>query len=161
MSSKYEGKTSNEGKSSNEGKEGEEPATINVRAIRVDEDGDKGPRGLEDLLRLEIDFDSDTQLRNAKWKVRYMVDVVAKRYVVELGVQTEVAIHQGTNTFSFVLDAIDMSGVKRKHLINNAGLLTASLTTEDEQDVIDINLVVQVAKVESGGLVRHILNPLR
>jgi hypothetical protein len=53
-----------------------------------------------------------------------------------------------------------MSGIKRKHLINNAGLLIASLVTSDGQDVIDVNLVVQVSKSENG-LVRHILNPLR
>jgi|TARA_B110000211_G_C13690312_1_gene382801 hypothetical protein len=166
MSSKFEGKTSTEGKTSSSagGKEGgtaDVPATIDVRAIRVDDDGKKGPRELEDVLRLEIDFDSDTNLNNARWNIKYMVDVVSKRYIVELGAQNGVDIRQGSNTFSFSLDSIDMSGVKRKHLINNAGLLTASLVTNNDQDVIDVNLVVQVAKSDNGSLVRHILNPLR
>jgi hypothetical protein len=165
MSSKFGGKNS-EGKSSG-GKNGEEaeedsPATIKVHSIRVDDDGDNrgSLRPLEDLLRLEIDFDSDTSLQNAVWNVKYMVDVVAKRYIVELGGKTDVDINNGSNTFTFLLDSINMSGIKRKHLINNAGLLIASLVTSDGQDVIDVNLVVQVSKSENG-LVRHILNPLR
>ena len=162
MASKYEGKESSAG-----GKDGSEAAaaaaaaTIEVRAIRVDDDGKgSGPRRLEDVLLLEIDYDSDTNLSDAKWRVRYLVDVVAKRYIVELGEQSRVEVCNGTNTFSFSLDAIDMSGVKKKHLINNAGLLTASLLTAEGEDVIDVNLVVQVAKSEQG-LMRHILNPLR
>ena len=95
MSSKFEGKTSTEGKTSSSagGKEGgtaDVPATIDVRAIRVDDDGKKGPRELEDVLRLEIDFDSDTNLNNARWNIKYMVDVVSKRYIVELGAQNGV-----------------------------------------------------------------------
>ena len=155
MSSKFDagGKTAG-------GKEGNDsvPATIEVQNIRVDDEGK--PRPLEDVLRLEIDYTSDTALPSAKWNVKYMVDVVAKRYIVELGVQNNVDIRKGANTFSFVLDAIDMSGVKRKHLINNAGLLTASLSSEAGQQVIDVNLVIQVSK-SSDGLIRHILNPLR
>jgi hypothetical protein len=174
MSSKFGEKSSNEGKTNVGGggkntepddEDGNTPvAIINVTAIRVDEDNrgtqSGGPRPLEDALRLDIDFNSDTSLENAKWTLKYMVDVVAKRYIVELGTQKDVHVTDGPNTFSYVLDSIDMSGIKRKHLINNAGLFIASLCTFDDQDIIDVNLVVQVSKTEHG-LVRHILNPLR
>jgi hypothetical protein len=174
MSSKFGEKSSNEGKTNVGGggkntepddEDGNTPvAIINVTAIRVDEDNrgtqSGGPRPLEDALRLDIDFNSDTSLENAKWTLKYMVDVVAKRYIVELGTQKDVHVTDGPNTFSYVLDSIDMSGIKRKHLINNAGLFIASLCTFDDQDIIDVNLVVKVSKTEHG-LVRHILNPLR
>jgi hypothetical protein len=174
MSSKFGEKSSNEGKTNVGGggkntepddEDGNTPvAIINVTAIRVDEDNrgtqSGGPRPLEDALRLDIDFNSDTSLENAKWTLKYRVDVVAKRYIVELGTQKDVHVTDGPNTFSYVLDSIDMSGIKRKHLINNAGLFIASLCTFDDQDIIDVNLVVQVSKTEHG-LVRHILNPLR
>jgi hypothetical protein len=143
---------------------GAPPATIDVRAIRVDAEhaGAGGRPPLSAALRLEIDFDSDAALRGAAWRVRFLVDVVSKRYIVELGEARGWDVARGGNSFVFSLDSVDVSRVKSKHLLNNAGLLIAALQTADGEDVIDINLVVQVSRSrETGELERYILNPLR
>ena len=68
----------------------------------------------------------------------------------------------GANSFVFSLDRLDVTRVKSKHLLNNAGLLVATLVTRESEDVLGVNLVVQTARSKDGDrLVRHILNPLR
>jgi hypothetical protein len=56
------------------------------------------------------------------------------------------------------VDTIDVSAVKRSLLLN-VGLLHAALKDGDA-DVIEINLVTQVTKDATGGLVRTMFNPL-
>jgi len=90
------------------------------------------------------------------------VDIVSKRYIVELGAQGGVDVREGANSFVFSLDRLDVTRVKSRHLLNNAGLLVATLVTGGGEDVLGVNLVVQTARSKDGDrLVRHILNPLR
>ena len=60
--------------------------------------------------------------------------------------------------FLVQVDTIDVSAVKRSLLLN-VGLLHAALKDGDA-DVIEINLVTQVTKDATGGLVRTMFNPL-
>eukprot|EP00946_MAST-07B_sp_MAST-7B-sp1_P002299 g2299.t1 len=148
------------------GEEGAPPAVIDVTDIRVDEasgpSSGAGPMDLDAALHLEIDYGSDRDLCDARWSVAFVVDIVSKRYIVDLGVQERVQVREGTNSFVFSLDSLDVSRVKRKHLLNNAGLLVATLVTGDGRDVISVNLVVQTAhSKDRDTLLRHILNPLR
>ena len=140
-------------------------AIIDVTAIRVDEGSGAGSGASTDLdaaLRLEIDYSSDRELRGARWSVAFVVDIVSKRYIVELGSHDGVNVRVGANSFVFSLDRLDVTRVKSKHLLNNAGLLVATLVTRESEDVLGVNLVVQTARSKDGDrLVRHILNPLR
>ena len=65
----------------------------------------------------------------------FVVDIVSKRYIVDLGVQERVQVREGANSFVFSLDRLDVSRVKRKHLLNNAGLLVATLVTGDSRAI--------------------------
>ena len=166
MASKYGSKydDGNGGAASEKESEvGSPPAIINVTAIRVDEDAPAGGTvPLDASLRLEIDFDSDTALSRARWNVKFVVDIVSKRYIVALGSQNDFDVCAGHNSFVFSIDSLDVTRVRNKHLLNNAGLLVASLVTREDQDVIDVNLVVQTSKSKSDEkLVRYIMNPLR
>ena len=166
MSQNFGSKYDDTGSSSAGGKQAEDgalPAVIDVTAIRVDEGrGGGASTALDAALRLEIDYSSDRALRGARWSVAFVVDIVSKRYIVELGAQGGVDVREGANSFVFSLDRLDVTRVKSRHLLNNAGLLVATLVTGGGEDVLGVNLVVQTARSKDGDrLVRHILNPLR
>lgn len=58
----------------------------------------------------------------------------------------------------FKVDEVNVGGIKPSRL-TNAGLLTATLKSGTD-DVIDVNMVVQVASDRGGPLTRCIFNPL-
>ena len=139
MSLKFEGKY-DEGVCSAGSKCDPAEYGINVTAIQAEPNN----CALQDELNLVITYESAENIRNAIWSVQYMVDSVHKRHIVKLGTVEE-RVSAGINTFIFHVDKIDVSGVKPSRLAN-VGLLSATLSTKEGNEVITINIVVQVTK---------------
>nr|CCA15362.1 conserved unknown protein putative [Albugo laibachii Nc14] len=107
--------------------------------------------------RIVLDFTLDRPLQNAEWLIKYLVDSVHHRHVIELGTVPKSNYIHGENRFDFSVDSIDVNLIQPSHL-TNCGLLVASL--KDDQGVImDLNMVVQVS-VQDNILHRIVYSPL-
>nr|CCA15363.1 conserved unknown protein putative [Albugo laibachii Nc14] len=137
-------------------KEGDNARQLpNVDVTKVDISPNPAP--LCGSLRLTVDFTLDRPLQNAEWLIKYLVDSVHHRHVIELGTVPKSNYIHGENRFDFSVDSIDVNLIQPSHL-TNCGLLVASL--KDDQGVImDLNMVVQVS-VQDNILHRIVYSPL-
>mmetsp|Transcript_31807 Transcript_31807/g.38464 ORF Transcript_31807/g.38464 Transcript_31807/m.38464 type:complete len:133 (-) Transcript_31807:591-989(-) len=128
--------------------------TIEVKALDVSPNN--CPLG--EAISLQMTFTTSEDLAGAHWEIKYMVDMAAKRQIVELG-KTELTNYAaGENSVTYTGGAMDFSGVK-KSLLKNVGLLLACLMHEGEE-VIQVSMVTQVMKNPEGELIRTVLSPL-
>jgi hypothetical protein len=141
MASKYEGKSSEGTKVSTE-----ESNSFEITSLTVEPNNCL----LEEELNIVIDFESNTNLVNATWNFQYMVDSIRKRHIIKLGALEEQNVTVGHNSCEFHVDAINVSGIRPSRLAN-VGLLSATLNTKNEEEVLTINMVVQVAKSDDSG----------
>lgn len=88
----------------------------------------------------------------------YTVDMTATRTVLGIGASEPKTTDVGPNTFSFHVDSLDVSSVK-KSALNNVSVLTATLTDATEVEVTKVVCVTQVTK-NTEGLVRRVISPL-
>ena len=142
MSSKYEGKTS-DGGGGKTSESNEDTNSFEVTALTVEPNNCL----LQEELNIIIQFESNTNLNDATWNFQYMVDSVRKRHIIVLGSLEGQDIKIGSNSCEFHVDAINVSGIRPSRLAN-VGLLSATLNTKNEEEVLTINMVVQVAKSE-------------
>ncbi|CEO96253.1 Uncharacterized protein PBTT_07634 [Plasmodiophora brassicae] len=117
---------------------------------------------LESPLSVGIRFRSKVAIGNPSWTCQYLVDIAHKRHVIELGTFRVPHPYQvGDNSFEFHVDKVDVSIIKKKHLLNNVGLLTLSLM-DGADVVVSIKIVTQVAYAADGEtLQRTMFNPLQ
>ena len=99
-------------------------------------------------LNLAIEYESTAELTGATWNFQYMVDSVRKRHIIKLGSIEDQDIKIGHNSCEFHVDSVNVSGIRPSRLAN-VGLLSATLTTREGEEVLTINMVVQVAKTDS------------
>ena len=142
MSSKYEGKTS-DGGGGKTSESNEDTNSFEVTALTVEPNNCL----LQEELNIIIQFESNTNLNDATWNFQYMVDSVRKRHIIILGSLEGQDIKIGSNSCEFHVDTINVSGIRPSRLAN-VGLLSATLNTKNEEEVLTINMVVQVAKSE-------------
>ena len=142
MSSKYEGKTS-DGGGGKTSESNEDTNSFEVTALTVEPNNCL----LQEELNIIIQFESTTNLNDATWNFQYMVDSVRKRHIIILGSLEGQDIKIGSNSCEFHVDTINVSGIRPSRLAN-VGLLSATLNTKNEEEVLTINMVVQVAKSE-------------
>mmetsp|Transcript_19734 Transcript_19734/g.62674 ORF Transcript_19734/g.62674 Transcript_19734/m.62674 type:complete len:139 (-) Transcript_19734:23-439(-) len=135
-----------------EAKGGEQPT---VEVTKLDASPNDVP--VENPLRLQIQFTTDRPIPDAHWAIKYIVDTVSRRHVVQLGESKETDYAKGDNEMNFSVDKIDVSGVGEEAL-GNTGILTATLLSRGTE-VVDVNIVVQVVE-EGGAFIRCFLNPL-
>ncbi|ACO65026.1 predicted protein [Micromonas commoda] len=109
-------------------------------------------------LNLEVDFKLSEPVEGACWRVKYTVDMTEMKFVVEVGETEKKNYEAGAHTMRFHSDGIALGDVKKSWL-NNVGLLTASLTS-GEEDIAQICAVTQVTKGADGKLQRRMMSPL-
>lgn len=139
MASKYEGKMAEGGKSAEDS-----PGSFEVTALSIE----PNDCDLQDELNLTIEYESTAELTGATWSFQYMVDSVRKRHIIKLGSIEDQDIKIGHNSCEFHVDSVNVSGIRPSRLAN-VGLLSATLTTREGEEVLTINMVVQVAKTDS------------
>eukprot|EP00300_Choanocystis_sp_HF-7_P039304 c5761_g1_i1.p2 GENE.c5761_g1_i1~~c5761_g1_i1.p2 ORF type:complete len:147 (+),score=29.88 c5761_g1_i1:44-442(+) len=114
---------------------------------------------LGDPMELTIEFASSVTLEGY-WATQYMVDHAASRKIIELG-RTPVCTYPAAEPSRVVIttEAMDLSAIKSS-VLRNMGLLTATLFTAADVEVLQVSFVVQVARAADKSLVRTIFNPL-
>lgn len=117
--------------------------------------------GLEAPFALQIGFTTDEVITNAYWELTYVVDVAAQRKSVKLGASGTTNYGVGGHVFEYNVPTLDFSGVK-KSLLRNVGLMLACLKRSEgeEECLLRVSMVTQVAKQANGQLVRTVLSPL-
>ena len=110
-------------------------------------------------IAIEMDWSVSEALAGASWEVKYIVDMTAKRHIVELGATAAEDFAAGAHKFRFHVAGLDLTGVKPSWL-NNVGLLLAVLKGGGGEEIFQINCVTQVRKGEDGDLLRTVLSPL-
>ncbi|DBA92411.1 TPA: hypothetical protein ACH3X1_002649 [Trebouxia sp. C0004] len=105
---------------------------------------------LSDPLTLEVSFETDQPVKEAHWEVccfclevQYMVDMTAKRHLLQLGVTEVQDYPAGKSTMHFSASAIDISSLKPSWL-NNVGLLLMILIDKAGEHIMQISMVTQV-----------------
>ena len=93
-----------------------------------------------------------------------MVDTVMKRKILKLIASDPQTYNaEEEHEYTVTTPEIDVSGLKRKHLMN-VGLLMieGGKVVEDQMDkIVSINMVVNVsADTETGGLQKLVINPI-
>ena len=139
MASKYEGKMAEGGKTAEDS-----PGSFEVTALSIE----PNDCDLQAELNLTIEYESTAELTGATWNFQYMVDSVRKRHIIKLGSIEDQDIKIGHNSCEFHVDSVNVSGIRPSRLAN-VGLLSATLTTREGEEVLTINMVVQVAKTDS------------
>ncbi|CAM9801003.1 unnamed protein product [Ectocarpus fasciculatus] len=135
---------------------------------------------VDERLELSMDFALDRPLAGAWWDVKFLVDSVNERHLVRLGATSERDYPRGNCSMHFEVPRVSVEGIKPCTLANT-GLLVASLmrrggengeppaAAEEKKSerepgaealVAQVNLVVQVADVGQGRLMRVIYSPL-
>mmetsp|Transcript_25569 Transcript_25569/g.35288 ORF Transcript_25569/g.35288 Transcript_25569/m.35288 type:complete len:134 (-) Transcript_25569:307-708(-) len=114
---------------------------------------------LSDPINLEMEFTSSEYIASGYWEIKYMVDMAAKRQIIELGKSDKMDYVEGDNKFSFHLEGINFDGVK-KSLLTNVGLFLACLMNEGGEEIIQVSMVTQVMKQADGQLTRMIMSPI-
>jgi len=130
-------------------------ATIELKLLDVD----PPTCPLASPFKLQMVFSTDEELVGAHWDMKYMVDMAAKRQVIELGNGEPMTYGVGEHTFTYDSGALDFTGIK-KSLLKNVGLLLACLTAADGSEIIQVSMVTQVTKNAEGELIRTVLSPL-
>merc|ERR1711865_98937 len=110
-------------------------------------------------LKLDIEFSVDKPLSSAVWDLKYIVDYTNKRKERALG-KVEIGSYPAgeVHRLCFEVPEIDVSGIKESLLLN-VGLVLAVLS-EGDVEVVQISMVTQVTRNDSGELQRNIFNPL-
>mmetsp|Transcript_1514 Transcript_1514/g.2618 ORF Transcript_1514/g.2618 Transcript_1514/m.2618 type:complete len:134 (+) Transcript_1514:72-473(+) len=128
-----------------------------IELLSIDAEPNNCP--LAEALELKLVFKTDEAVTGAQWDIKYMVDLAAKRQIVQLGSSEKANYEVGEHPFSYKIDTIDFAGVKQS-LLKNVGLLLACLIGSDGQEIVQISMVTQVMKNGSGELTRTIMSPL-
>jgi len=126
-----------------------------IEVTSIDIEGDDAE--LTAALALTVEFELTAPLRDAHWVVRFTVDSMNLRQIVELGETDREDYVRGGNTMEFECATIDVAGI-RPGALTNAGLLGAVLMHRGEE-VLTVNCVVDVKNVD-GTIRRVIYNPL-
>ncbi|DBA92410.1 hypothetical protein WJX77_005875 [Trebouxia sp. C0004] len=113
---------------------------------------------LSDPLTLEVSFETDQPVKEAHWEVQYMVDMTAKRHLLQLGVTEVQDYPAGKSTMHFSASAIDISSLKPSWL-NNVGLLLMILIDKAGEHIMQISMVTQIEQ-QGDKFIRHMLSPL-
>mmetsp|Transcript_2563 Transcript_2563/g.7617 ORF Transcript_2563/g.7617 Transcript_2563/m.7617 type:complete len:159 (-) Transcript_2563:64-540(-) len=113
----------------------------------------------EEPLDLEVEFDAKRPLRDATWKIGYVVDTINQtRHVVDLGTTTETDYEGKSCFFRFRVESIPVGDVEPSALAN-CGLLTATMFSRG-REVVQLNLMCQVTLGPGDKLHRMIYSPL-
>ncbi|KAL9645404.1 hypothetical protein ABK040_002603 [Willaertia magna] len=115
---------------------------------------------LEENFKLIIKFTNNCNIEKCSWDLKYFVDMTNKRHIIDIGKSETINCYEKDkeNIFEYSVDEIHLEGIP-KNLLNNVGLLVATLYKE-QNEVFKLSMVVQVEKKEDGKLYRTILNPL-
>jgi len=109
-------------------------------------------------VKLTIHFETPVDLNDAYFDLKYIVDVAAKRHIIELGESKHEKYTAGKHVFVMETPKFDL-GKLEKHVLKNVGLLACTLKN-DGKDVVEIKLMTQVSKNKDGQLIRTVFNPL-
>ncbi|KAG5189951.1 hypothetical protein JKP88DRAFT_232810 [Tribonema minus] len=141
------------------GEEKGDGAAVEIELTSLDVSPNNCP--VAEGLDLKMGFTLSAPLQHAVWSVKFVVDSVNARHVIELGNTEPENLSAGPSRVHFSVPSIDVTGVKPCTLAN-MGLMVASLTGRQgggRVDVVDVNMVVQVEK-RGQELVRCIYSPL-
>ncbi|KAK9818220.1 hypothetical protein WJX72_008997 [[Myrmecia] bisecta] len=113
---------------------------------------------LDSPLTLTLEFSCAQDLQNVTWEVQYVVDMTAKRHVLQLGSTPSTTYPAGETKLEFKVDQINTEGVKNSWL-NNVGLLLVVLRDAAEMELFQLSMVTQIEK-RDGHFFRNMLSPL-
>mmetsp|Transcript_14910 Transcript_14910/g.44964 ORF Transcript_14910/g.44964 Transcript_14910/m.44964 type:complete len:165 (-) Transcript_14910:429-923(-) len=124
------------------------------------EELDVGPSGVpvSDPLELEMLYTIARPLCGAFWRVKYTVDTVHARHVIELGETPAEDLSIGANSMHFRVGRVSVEGLETGEL-TNAGILAAELVDGGGAELAAVNMVVQVHR-RGEELIRNIYSPL-
>eukprot|EP01006_Ploeotia_vitrea_P027229 TRINITY_DN60081_c0_g1_i1.p1 TRINITY_DN60081_c0_g1~~TRINITY_DN60081_c0_g1_i1.p1 ORF type:complete len:132 (+),score=22.98 TRINITY_DN60081_c0_g1_i1:105-500(+) len=113
---------------------------------------------ISEKLDLTVTFKVDKPVQQGVWQLKYEVDYTFKRHILDVANAEAKDYAAGEHTVSLSVPSLDVSGVKRKTLLN-MGLMRLVFLSGGEH-ISDVNMVVQVTEGPEDALLRNIMSPL-
>lgn len=115
--------------------------------------------GLSEPVSICIHFSHSELLEDVRWRVRFSVDTVSKKRIVDFGETPQCTYQPGHSEMLWTADQMQMPDKLAKALLNNVGLLVLSLLQGDST-IVDINFVTSVSQAPDGSLRRNMMSPI-
>ena len=130
-----------------------EEEVVVIARLRID--GDSAP--LNAPLGVHMEFSLKRPVIGAVWELVYEADMANKRQCIALHQSAPADLAPGSHSFQHVVPEVKTGDIKEKYLLQ-VGLLKLALHGAEEPNIVTVNMVTQVSKV-NGQLMRSIVNP--